>query len=137
MNKNKMKNIITRNKKHSSKLLAGLVSLFVIGLLILSGPANAFDLGLSIDDSTIDKGDNAVFSASIDIKSGENLPIDEVSLIISGAGNRVCIFNVDGSKISGCDGININLISETTSYGYGYGYGYYGYGYNFGYGYGF
>ena len=128
---------ITQKKHIKSKIFAVVLSMFILGLLVISGPAQAFILGLSVADDTVTKGDNAVFTASVDIKSGERLPIDKLKLVIDN--NIVCVFDVNGNVIGECEGIDINLISNSVSGEYGYGYGNYGYGYgyNFGYGYGY
>jgi hypothetical protein len=130
---NKMKNNI------KTKSIAGILTVMVIALLIIAGPVQGFSLGLSLDDNYVDKGEEVVFTAEIDIASGENLPVDYLVLRLSGPENVDCRFNVDGSIISGCKGITI-VANNNANYGYGYGYGYnqgnhyFGYGYGYGYG---
>jgi hypothetical protein len=140
-------------RKTSSKIFAGLISTFILGMLIISGPAQAFILSLDAEadsdgDFIFDKGKKVVFTATLDIESGENLPVDELRLVLDGPVKKVCVFDITGKAKSGvndeCHGINIKKIplpQIDNEYGYGngnYGYGYgYGYGYNFGYGYGY
>ncbi|MEK6933829.1 MAG: hypothetical protein AABW75_03065 [Nanoarchaeota archaeon] len=70
--------------------------------------------------------------ASININANEFLNIKNITLEISGAENRSCIFNVSGAPISGCNGLSISpIFIPQTSYGYSYGYGY-GYGFGIG-----
>jgi hypothetical protein len=143
-------------RKNSSKIFAGLISTFILGMLIISGPAQAFILSLDAEadsdgDFIFDKGKKVAFTATLDIESGENLPVDELRLVLDGPVKKICVFDITGKSKSGvndeCHGINIKKIplpKIDNEYGYGngdYGYGNgdygYGYGYNFGYGYGY
>lgn len=114
--------------------LLGVVA--ILTMLILAGPAQGFTLNLSLDDSSPTEGDTITFTAEVDILSGERLPVDYLTLELTGPETVSCRFNADGTVISGCKGISIAL-SQSSNLGYGYGYGYFGYGYNFGYGYGY
>jgi len=108
-----------------AKILAGIITLGVMLMLIISGPVNAFDLKLTANKDTVTKGSSIKFTVSVDIKSNERLDIDYLKLIIDGPTSKTCKFSVDGEKISGCSGITkIKLIQNTATYGYGYGYGY-------------
>lgn len=121
-----------------SKTFGILGAIFIIALLVISGPAQAFVLDLTSDKSSVSKGETVVFNASVDINSNENLPISKLVLELNGPETVSCEFNVDGTIISGCKGITIKKISGGNYLGYGYGYGeYHGYGYDFGYGYGY
>ena len=151
-----MKNLLdkTSNDKEitSNKLIAVGVTLIILTLLIISGPAQAFVLGLTSDVDTAKQPEKIVFTASIDINANENLPIDELVLGLNGPEDVYCTFSIEGHKINNlgnCAGINIKKIAgPSINEGYGYGYGYdnsnnawerfgYGYGYNLGYGYGY
>ncbi|MEK6859536.1 MAG: hypothetical protein AABX54_01850 [Nanoarchaeota archaeon] len=121
----------------TGKILGALCALFIIAMLVASGPAQAFTLNIKVDKSKVSIGEKIVFNAGIDINSNERVKIDEIVLEIKGNENVSCRFNADGSIISGCKGILIKkLDSSTPSYGYNSG-NYSGYGYNFGYGYGY
>jgi hypothetical protein len=138
---NKMKSL--KGKLFSTKLVASIVTLTVFSLLLLAGPASAFILGLTVDDSVVEKGDNLVFTATVDIQAMDTyLPVKQLILGLNGPVSRECIFNLDGTIKSGCEGINIDALRTISSdnRGYGYGYGYNnqnGYGYSFGNGYGY
>lgn len=115
---------------------AVLLTVLVLALLILAGPVQGFTLNLSLDDSAPTEGDIIIFTAEIEIPSGERLPIDYLTLELTGPETASCQFNLDGTIISGCKGISI-VLNQNSNFGYGYNYGYFGYGYNFGYGYGY
>lgn len=117
------------------KIIAGVVTIIVLTLLILSGPANAFSLKITLSDSSPEINQVIDFIVSLNINEGERLPVDQLDLKI---GNNInCIFNPDGSHISGCDGLTIIPMLDTNysqenltgkygsnEYDWGYGYGY-------------
>ena len=117
-----------------------LITLFIVTILIISGPAKAFDLSLDIDEDSVEKGERVTFTSTIEITGNDsNLPISEITLIIDGPTYKTCKFDVEGNKLSSCEGVlEINLIENTTLYEHGNGYGYFfNNRYGFGYGYGF
>jgi hypothetical protein len=125
-----------------SKIIAGILTVAILGLIIFAGPVKAFVLGLDIDGSdSVDKGENIKFIATLNIENMDKyLPVKELYLFFNDG--MVCTFEVDGTEISDCSGITITpiLIDLNENSGYGYGYGYdsdYGYGYDFDYGYGY
>jgi hypothetical protein len=105
----------------SSKLAGGISAIVIFGILILSGPAQAFTLGLEILNPEVEAGENISFMASIDIEAEEFLEIDYLVLKLYGPSPVSCVFNINGSLISGCDGIFIEQISSSP-YQYGYGF---------------
>lgn len=109
-------------------------------LLIISGPANAFILQLTIGEQYVKLGDKTTFTVSSVVDSGEELNIQKFVIKLIGPKNVYCEFLPDGTPIYDCEGMNITLLSEGNktadgaTYDYGYqGYG--GYGYNYAYGY--
>ena len=131
----------------TNKILASVVTIVVFGLLVFAGPAQAFEISLNIDNPTVEQGKKMEITATIDIGADENVPIDELELVLDGLVNEsgyepetvVCSFDITGKMKSGvndaCHGINIKKIPyPQIEKGYGYGYGY---GYDFGYGYGY
>jgi hypothetical protein len=118
------------------KSFSVLITFIILGLLVLSGPAQAFIISLDITEDIIAKGGSISFIGEIDIETGENLPIENMELFLSGPENVNCLFYPNGTIISGCKGLSIDYLGNA-SLEYGNGYGYYGYGYNFGYGYGY
>jgi len=105
-----------------SKLIAGSITLLIITILIISGPANAFTIGFSILNSEVNKGEAIGFSVSIDISDNENInDIGYILLEIKKASS--CKFSADGTILEGCDGMSIEKNFANLSFGYGYGYG--------------
>ncbi len=132
---------IFSKKRMPVKIIAGLITFGVIMLLVLSGPASALTLGLAaFSNSAPMQGQSVSTIASLDIKSNERLNLTEINLVLdSPVYARLCKFKPDGTPISGCSGITITKVADTTSYGWGYGYKYvdgntsYGWGMNLGY----
>ncbi len=123
------------------KITAGAVTTLILVLLIIAGPAQAFTLNLQVDNDVVEQGKKITFTASVDINSGENIPIEELVLILDGPEHRECVFDITGKMKDNweCHGINIKKLPyPQIQQGYGYRYGYsHGYGYDFGYGYGY
>ncbi len=133
--------------KNSIKLIATIFTIAILGLILFSGPAQAFILGLTIDNPSPTKGTSVTFSATLDLQAADMyLPIENLSLIITGPTLVTCVFSPSGNSISGCTGITINPIDVSSYYGFiiggnssgvynGYGYDFtdgFGYGYNSG-----
>ena len=114
-----------------NRVISFTVTSFIIGLLILAGPAQGFSLNIDLDDNSPEKGQVIKFDVSVDVEAGEIVNIDELNLKLEGPENVICRFGVGGNIIGSCKGISISRI-QSLSFGYGYGYGY-----NFGYGYGY
>ena len=130
-------------KQHSHKIIASMLSIFVLTIILFAGPAQAFILNLDVDDgnSEVNTGGTITFTATLDIElMDQYLPINSLMLNI---GNKSCAFNLEGEIVGdNCNGINIENLSGKYGAGEGYGYGYdnsygYGDGYNFNYGYGY
>ena len=83
----------------------------------------AAGLSLALDNSSPTIGNKINFTAEINIPSGEQLPMEYLTLELSGPETGACKFSPDGTIISGCKGITISL-NQNSNYGYGYGYGY-------------
>ncbi len=130
-------------KQHSHKIIASMLSIFVLTIILFTGPAQAFILDLDIKRANqVNTGETITFTATLNIESMDKyLPIKSLMLNI---GDKVCTFNLDGKIIGdNCNGVMVKKLSGiySGSYGYGYGqdnsYGYdFGYGYGYGYGYG-
>ncbi|MFA7707681.1 MAG: hypothetical protein WCX73_01915 [Candidatus Pacearchaeota archaeon] len=107
------------NSKH--KFLALTLTIIIIGLIVLSGPANAFLLDLGISKDNVKKGETVNFSISIDAETNEFSNINNLTLVLNGPSKFECKFYANTTIISGCNGIIISLINHEL-YGYGYGY---------------
>lgn len=131
---------------NKSKYIAGIISIALIALLVVAGPAQAFMLSLDVDageNSNFHLGDDVSLTAKLHIEDSGNdayLPVKNLSLEIDGPGSNdyLCYFDINGNAISECDNISISLVNGSVSGGYGYGYGYFeNHSYDFGYGYGY
>lgn len=123
------------------KVFAGILTVGILILLIMTGPAEAFILGLNILNNDVKKGDIVNMDISVNINNNENLPIENITFKLTGNKSYICDFFPNGTIISGCLGttiVQISSVEQKPGYGYGYGYGnYQGNNYSFGYGYGF
>ena len=114
------------------------ITIIVVVMLILMGPAQAVSVIISGIEPSYSEKTNVQFQVSIEITSPDQfVPVTVISLDITGPVNLNRIFSVDGTPISGDPRISINPVKypDSKDYGYGYGYGYdsrTGYGYNFG-----
>jgi len=104
-----------------NKNASWLASAVIILLLIIAGPAKAFDLSLDINNKSPIHGQTITLTAEINIKAGEYLPIDYLTLTLSGPENQICEFYPNGTIKQNCKGIT--KIERISSTGYGYGYG--------------
>ncbi len=110
--------------KIATKLASAFIVFLIVTLIILAGPANAFQLGLDINKDVINQGENAKFQVSANVESGEIIPIDKFIFNISGPKNSVCEFDSKTNIIVGCSDITIRQISVGNETGYDYSYGY-------------
>jgi len=141
-------------EKKTSKIISLLITVFVVALLVFSGPASAVEIGvknISPDDPEV--GDSVTFQVYVDIETNERVPIKNLTLTIDGIVE--CSFDVDGNNLTACSGLSIEKLTnpeynQGALFGYGYGYNYtsgsyetanqtfdygYGYGYQTGYNY--
>jgi hypothetical protein len=136
------------------KLYSILLTVVIIGMLIISGPASAVDLSVSGLPSSVVAGNPATFTVNADFNTNEGVPIEEFQVVVTdttSGTNYTCRFGSDGSVIS-CDsgfsstitpaGTNVNQAYYSNRYGYGYGFlnnvgGYYNQSFGAGYGYGY
>ncbi|MCQ6961819.1 hypothetical protein [Methanolobus chelungpuianus] len=121
------------------------VTVAIVIMLVLSGPATAVQIRLNIDNNTPVQGEEITFTVTADITGMDRyVPMKDFSLLLYDNDGivRSVVFAPNGTILSDSPGVTIDPISVPSSsdFGYGYGYGYdygYGYGYNFGYGYGY
>ena len=130
-------------KKHG---IATLLSILVLSILMVLGPASAVTLSISASSSSVAEGQDVTFTPSVDIDTNERIPFTEFEVEILDESDSVvdsCSFTPSGSLVT-CDSSDFSVSSTITTGIYGYGYGY-GYGFtgsatestNFGYGYGY
>ncbi len=115
----KFKKMNKRGEKFS-RLIAVVIVFSIISLLIYVGPANAFTLGMSIDDSSVTQGESFTTDLSIEVEEGEFLAVDNIMFILNNFEDVECEFDVNGSIISGCENILIEVV-EMPEFNYGYG----------------
>ncbi len=142
-----LSNILERKEgKIKTKILSGIITLSVLGLLLLSGPVNAFQIILNnFNSNGYDRGDYVSTIAQVKITSNERINPALMTFNLTIDGTTRCSFYANGTEIAGCSdkNITIDLLDSSTSYDLGYGYQAdygYGYGYNYGeeaYGYGY
>jgi hypothetical protein len=121
-----------------------IITLVIVAMLIISGPAQAVAVNIAGLQDSYTKGSDIEFQVKIDINDPDQyVSITNISLGLAGPINKTVYFALDGTRISGDCNIKVKPVSiPKDDYGYGNGYGYdteagYGYGYDFGYGYGY
>jgi 5-hydroxyisourate hydrolase-like protein (transthyretin family) len=124
---------ISRYKHVLSLVVAAII---LAAIFVPFQRVNAFTFEMSIEDEIGRFDEGTEFAAVLDIKAGEFIPVNGVTIALDG-GEHVFHFDQNGNLISG----DSNIISDITitpffdhEYSYGYGYGYYGFGYGYGYG---
>ena len=125
--------------KSRVQLLSIIISVAIVTIIMILGPAKAVTLGLmGLSDPTPTEGSSVTFTTYVDINTNERIPVENLILTI---GTESCTFHPNGSEISGdlCADVTI-APNETGNYGYGYNWGYdseAGSNHTFGYGYGY
>jgi hypothetical protein len=117
-------------KKYFSnkKLLSVFLTLTILLLILMLGPAEALLLEFFVSDGIVYKGEPVEFKVSIKIEQGEILDIKNITLLLEGPEDLECAFLPNGTLIAPCPEIQITK-TQDAPYQQGYGYGY-GYGYN-------
>ena len=118
-----------RENGKKTGIFASFLTIMIIGLLILAGPANAFGVSLGIFSNESPKQGDLI-SAEFNITMSSNEYINISSIVLNSDKGLVCSVSVNGGY---CEGITIEKQSSSDAqFGYGYGYGY-GFGYGYGY----
>lgn len=110
--------------KAHHKIFAAITSAFVILLLILLGPAQAYVINLTgFSNSSPQQGEQVSTTASLEIQNSETLDFNtNITLMLTGPENASCIFSLNGTELAGCIGISIDKLSMTSGSNFGYGY---------------
>lgn len=108
-------------KKTLARIVSSFITIGLLSLLFMLGPAEAFVLGLTVSEKSSTIGDIITFTASAEIEEGESIPISFFILKIEGKEDVVCKFDTNGTIIEGCKGIEILRLSAP-EFGYGYGF---------------
>ncbi|MFA6595870.1 MAG: hypothetical protein WCT00_06105, partial [Bacilli bacterium] len=120
------------------------ITLAIVLMLVLSGPAGAVKLHIDLDDKVVEQGKPLEFTVTSKIEARDSyVPIENYSVkITKGEDSFFINFDQHGNTQKDSNIISVDPVGNNHDNGYGYGnrYGYdhiYGYGYNFGYGYGY
>ena len=109
-------------KRGNSIVVAGSLSFIILILLVFSGPASAFNLGLVSDLQQVELGKVITFSANVEVQDADGI-LDYLIFKLNGLMTTTCKFNAEGNVISGCNGITIEkTLDENNSLDFGYGY---------------
>lgn len=131
------------NKKNKklSLITSSVITILIVMMLIISGPAQAVSIILSGLQSSYTQGDSVNFQVNITINDPDQfVPVTNISLNITGPSKLKSVFKLDGTLLSGDPSISITHVKTPGQAEFGYGYGFdtnMGQGFNFGYGYGY
>jgi len=124
------------SRKHKTKFISTFITLAVISLLFLAGPAQAITLGITdLSDSTPDENSDVSFLAKIDIHTNDRIPLTNITVYAEYSNGTTVpdaniTFDLNAEILSSHSSpFSVSTVSSTTSYsastaGYGYGYGY-------------
>jgi PGF-pre-PGF domain-containing protein len=130
----------TNYRKSTKKkgIISVSLTLFIILMLVFSGPASAVRIQMESPSGNYYSGKTVTFTVDVEFQTDDLIPISTIN--VSNLPKGDLSFSADGTQLSGSDDYDVTLTENTAAYRQGYGYGYdygYGYGYNFGYGYGY
>lgn len=138
-----------KKRNSQSKYASIAITLGVMLMLIIAGPASAITMKMVIDNIAPTQGEEITFTVTTNVTGIDKfVPMANLSLVLTKDGSEVknVLFTPGGTLLSSSTGISINAINAPSSSDYGFGYGEavddrYGYGYgtnySFGYGYGY
>lgn len=106
-----------------AKLAAAVLTALIIAMLVIMGPANAFNIKFTITDKAPSVGDPIRFLARLTTNVGEFVKINYLTFNITGPSNVSCKFLPNTTIISGCQNMTLTILDDS-GFGYGYGYGY-------------
>ena len=126
--------VSTKNQKKSFTA-STLITLFIVLMLVISGPAQAVSVTISGLETSYTQGSSVNFQVKIEINDIDHfVPITNISLNLTGPENKNRVFGLDGTPLSGDSIIIIvpfSIPENDFGYGYGYGASYGGYGYGY------
>ncbi len=134
---------MVKKAQKKSIVSSALITVFIVIMLIISGPAQAVSVIISGLGGTYTKGNSINFTVSVNITDPDKyVPAANISLDVTGPVNLDRTFALNGTPILGDSAITITPVQvpQPDQHGYGYGYGVdsrSGTGYHFGYGYGY
>ena len=111
-------------KQIGNKIIAGFISVLIISLLVFAGPARAATLKIDgIQKTPYTAKETVNFKASVHLEDLETLTIESISLVLNNDKKKeevICTFDINGTVISGCNGIDVTLLSNNLTMGFGY-----------------
>ncbi|MDY6964421.1 MAG: fibronectin type III domain-containing protein [Halobacteriota archaeon] len=115
---------MTSDERDKKRIVSFFITSVIVLALVFSGPAGAVFVGVNIVKPAYNSSVGFInFTVWVDIENGERLPIQNLTLDISGPDDESCKFYPNGNNISGCDNVSIALISSlVNSTGQRYGY---------------
>jgi len=128
---------------NNERIISSILIIAVCSLLVVSNTTKAFQISMQTDKSIYNPSEIVIFTSNAKIESGERIPINNVTLNITGNGNSFsCDLPFDQSyenKIITCGSqiINASLTLDSVDYEYGYLNADYESSYEWGYGYGY
>ena len=114
-------------KRH---LFSGLFAILVIGMLLLTGPAQAIQVSLTTPDINVSTDVTKQISILVDVDQDGFLPILSTDIDFTADSFSTSCSLSSSDVITGCDFLNFvskDVVDFIPGFGYGYGYGY-GYG---------
>ena len=135
-----MEDYINYRKSRKKKgIISVSLTLFIISMLVFSGPASAVWIQMESPSGNTYSGETVTFKVHVVFQTYDLIPISTINVTNLPKGDLS--FSADGTQLSGSDDYDVTLTENTATYQqgygyYGYGYDYYGYGYDY-YGYGY
>ncbi len=106
------------------RILAFSITLVIVALLVFAGPAGAATLKIEgIQKTPYTVKETVNFKASVHLQDLETLTISSLSLVLNNDKKKeevICTFDINGTVISGCNGIDVSLLSNNLTMGFGY-----------------
>jgi LPXTG-motif cell wall-anchored protein len=127
------------SRKHKTKFISTFITLAVISLLFLAGPAKAITLGITdVSNPTPDEDSDVSFLAKVDIHTNDRIPLTNITVYVEYSNGTTVpdaniTFDLNANILSSNSNpsspFSVLKVSSTTNYdastaGYGYGYGY-------------
>ncbi len=119
------------NKGRSSTLFSSLLTCAIIAILLIAGPASAWNVSLQnfSNDEPL-KGESITVKFNLKLQDEINLGFDKLAVYLDGPESTTCYFDIRGNPLVDnindiCGNMSLRQIPlEDYGYGYGYGYGY-------------
>ena len=116
--------VLSMQSKTLRQVLSATFAVVVVALLIVASPVQAVQMKIQAPTSG-QQGNKIPLTLGINLEEGDKLPLRVFGLVREGPGGKqVCMFNLQGQPIRGCEGYRIELIRNlAVPLGYGYGFG--------------